>query len=116
MNASSLVIYFIIFTAAASVGFILGAFWVDSEFEKDSEYLAAEVESLTNENKILHQDLEAAMTSLNQSIEYGNKIFDALQRSVDAYEEMKKFKSQKYKSISPEIQNKIRDAWRQASE
>lgn len=116
MNWSFLVIDFIIFTVAASVGFIFGAFWVDSEFERDSAYLAAEVESLNEALDVLEEQYQELFEQYRQSIEDGNKVFDSLQRSVDAYEEMKKFDYRQYKPISPELQNKIRDAWKQANE
>jgi len=76
MNWSFLVIDFIIFTVAASVGFIFGAFWVDSEFEKDSAYLAAEVENLNDA-------LAALNDSYNQELMNGDKMFIALQRATD---------------------------------
>lgn len=91
------------------VGLWFGYSFADDLVDEETYHLSAEIEHLNDA-------LDALAESYEQSVEYGNKIFDALQRSVDAYEEMKKFKSQKYKSISPEIQNKIRDAWRQASE
>lgn len=116
MDWSFLVIDFIIFTAAATGGFIWGAFWMDSEFEKDSAYLAAEVESLNEALDVLEEQYQELYEKYRDSVSEGNKIFDSLQRSVDAYEEMKKFDSRKYKPISPELQNKIRDAWKQANE
>jgi hypothetical protein len=73
---SFLVIDFIIFTAAATGGFIWGAMWVDSEFEKDAEYLAAEVENLNDA-------LAALNDSYNQELMNGDKMFIALQRATD---------------------------------
>lgn len=58
MSWSFLVIDFIIFTAAATGGFIWGAFWMDSEFEKDAEYLAAEVESLNEALDVLEEQYQ----------------------------------------------------------
>jgi uncharacterized protein (UPF0333 family) len=76
MNMSFLVIDFIIFVAAATGGFIWGAMWVDSEFEKDAEYLAAEVENLNDA-------LAALNDSYNQELMNGDKMFIALQRATD---------------------------------
>lgn len=76
MNLSFLVIDFIIFTAAATAGFIWGAMWVDSEFEKDSAYLAAEVESLNEALDVLeeqYQELDA---------KYHNEVSPNLQRKI----------------------------------
>ena len=67
MDTAFLVTDFIIFTAAAVLGFIIGATFVDSAFEKDAEYLAEEVERLTAENA---------------------QLFTAIERSVDAYEKL----------------------------
>lgn len=107
MNMSILVIDFIIFTVAAVLGFIWGALWVDSEFEQDAAYLAAEVENLT-------EALEALTESYMDSVAEGDKIFDALQRSVDAYEELQKFPQKNGNGISAETQRKIQEAWHQA--
>ena len=58
MNMSFLVIDFIIFTGAAVTGFIIGVFWLDSEFKKDAEYLAAEVESLNEALDVLEEQYQ----------------------------------------------------------
>lgn len=115
MNWSFLVIDFIIFTVAASVGFIFGAFWVDSEFEKDSAYLAAEVESLNEALDVLEEQYQELFEQYRQSIEDGNKVFDSLQRSVDAYEELKNFTAKNKNTNSAYLFNKIREALEQAN-
>lgn len=114
MNWSFLVIDFIIFTVAASVGFIFGAFWVDSEFEGDSAYLAAEVESLNEALDVLEEQYQELFEQYRKSVSEGNKVFDALQRSVDAYEEIQKFAPKNRNGISAETQRTISEAWEQA--
>lgn len=116
MSWSFLVIDFIIFTAAATIGFIWGALWVDSEFEEGYTYLSAEVENLTNELTFTRQDFDTLMKTYQDEVLNGNRLFDALQRSVDAREEMEKMFPKNNGQISPELQKKIQDAWRQANE
>lgn len=82
MNMSFLVIDFIIFMAAATGGFIWGAFWVDSEFEKDSDYLAAEVENLNDA-------LDALTDSYEQEVANGDKLFKALQNAMKEIDNLK---------------------------
>lgn len=114
MSWSFLVIDFIIFTAAAVLGFIWGALWVDSAFENDAAYLSAEVENLTNELKFMQQDFDTLMKTYQDEVLNGNRLFDALQRSVDAREEMERMFPKNRNQISPETQRKIREAWEQA--
>ena len=84
MDWSFLVIDFIIFTAAATGGFIWGAFWMDSEFEKDSAYLAAEVESLNDALDVLEEQYQELSDLYGKKLEGEKKTHDALQRAIDA--------------------------------
>jgi hypothetical protein len=113
MRMSFLVIDFIIFTAAAILGFIWGAMWVDSEFERDCEYLSAEVENLNHA-------LDALNDSYNQELLNGDRLFIALQRATDAIADRDKViaslnRQIEEKTMTPEkLQKSIADAWEQA--
>ena len=88
MDTAFLVTDFIIFTAAAVLGFIIGATFVDSEFEKDSGYLADKVEHLTSENA---------------------QLITALERSVDAYEKLQAEIA--YKKSPEYLRKAVKKAW-----
>jgi hypothetical protein len=121
MEMSLLVINFIIFVAAATGGFIWGVMWIDSEFEKDVVYLAAEVENLNDA-------LDALNDSYNQELMNGDKMFIALQRSMDWQKETEAVlrnlidENDRLKNLptydnSPEgIRQAIEDAWRDTKE
>lgn len=91
MDTSMYILDFVIFTAAAVLGFIIGATYVESEFEKDADYLAEEVERLTRENV---------------------QLITAIERSVDAYE---KLQAEIAHKKSPEYLRKaVKKAWLEA--
>lgn len=76
MNTSMYILDFFIFTAAAVLGFIIGATFVDSEFEKDVYYLSAEVENLNDA-------LDALTESYEQAVAEGDRLAEALQRAIN---------------------------------
>lgn len=125
---SFLVIDFIIFTAAAILGFIWGAMWVDSEFERDCEYLSAEVETLNAalDAKIdayndMYREKDEALAALNdaynQELLNGDRLFIALQRATDGIADRDKViaslnRQIEEKTMTPEkLQKSIADAW-----
>jgi hypothetical protein len=105
MDISFLVIDFIIFTAAAILGFIWGAMWVDSEFERDSAYLSAEVENL-------NKALDALSESYNQLTRENGRILLALERSVDAHTKLKDEIA--YKKSPQGLREAVDKAWRES--
>ena len=103
MDTTFLITDFIIFTAAAVLGFIIGATYVESEFEKDSDYLAAEVENL-------NEALDALAESYEQLTAENVQLITALERSVDAYEKLKA--EEEYKKSPEYLRKMIRNAKR----
>ena len=97
------VLDFVIFTAAAVLGFIIGATYVESEFEKDADYLAAEVENLNDA-------LDALAESYQQLTAENVQLITALERSVDAYEKLKA--EEEYKKSPEYLRKMIRNAKR----
>ena len=117
MNWSFLVIDFIIFTAAATGGFIWGAFWVDSEFEKDSAYLAAEVESLNDALDVLEEQHQELSDLYYKKLEEEKKTHIALQRAIDGIADRDKVikslnaKIEDMTWTDEKVERAIRDAW-----
>lgn len=117
MRMSLLVIDFIIFTAAAVVGFIFGAFWVDSEFERDSAYLAAEVESLNDALDVLEEQHQELSDLYDKKLEEEKKTHIALQRAIDGIADRDKVirslnaKIEDMTWTDEKVERAIRDAW-----
>ena len=110
MSTSMYVLDFFIFMAAAVMGFIIGATYVDSQFEKDVEYLSAEVENLNSMVDSLLLELQ------NEREKNEPSFFSMFYELTDSRNQMDKFISDNKAGMSPELQKKIRDAWRKANE
>jgi predicted nucleic acid-binding Zn-ribbon protein len=111
---SFLVIDFIIFTVAATVGFIFGAFWVDSEFERDSAYLAAEVESLNEALDVLEEQYQELNEKYRNSIADVSRVFNALDRSIDYQDRFERILFSNKSEMTPELRQKLADFWKKS--
>jgi len=114
VNMSFLVIDFIIFTVAATVGFIFGAFWVDSEFERDSAYLAAEVESLNEALDVLEEQYQELNEKYRNSIADVSRVFNALDRSIDYQDRFERILFSNKSEMTPELRQKLADFWKKS--
>jgi outer membrane murein-binding lipoprotein Lpp len=100
----------ILIVIMVGAAFLLGLWEGHCDADESLDYLSAEVENLNSMVDTLLLELQ------NEREKNEPSFFSMFYELTDSRNQMEKFISDNEAGISPELQQKIRDAWRQANE